>query len=82
MLWEALQWFVGLVEVIAVVGAILFLGLVITMTSFWLLSRTLGKFPDPAEPDPSEWELDGNFAADIVPNGPSAASAPAEHLGR
>ena len=77
MLWEALQWFVSLGEVIAVMVAILMAGLFIAMTAFWVLSRILGTLAGaPVEADPNEFETDSGLEAALVPNAPDDASLP------
>ena len=79
MLWEPLQWFISLVEVITVMAAILVVGLIIAMAAFWVLSQSLGKLAGaPAEPDPDEHETDGGLAATPSQTGPNDTSAPAE----
>jgi hypothetical protein len=55
----ALHWFVGLIEVVAVVTTILLVGLVVGLTGFWILGRSLSKLEGPsAELDPQEYEMD------------------------
>ena len=77
MLWELLHWFTSLVEVVAVVAAILALGLVIAIAAFWVLSRSLGKLAaTPAEPDPDEYETDSSLSAAAVPGPPNDPSLP------
>jgi hypothetical protein len=59
----ALHWFVSLIEVVAVVTAILLVGLVVGSTGFWILYRSLSKLEGPsAELDPQEYELEENVA--------------------
>jgi hypothetical protein len=75
MLWDLLQWFVSLVEVIAVMAAILVIGLMIAMAAFWVLSRSLGKLAGPPdESDPNEYGMDDSLPAS-VPTAPNDASA-------
>jgi hypothetical protein len=76
MLWELLDWFVDLIEVIAVVVTVLGVGLSIAIAAFWVLSRSLSKLAGAPEPDPDEYEMYDNVAAGIVPNPPDDASAP------
>jgi hypothetical protein len=72
MLWEAFQWFLSLIEVVAVLAAILGAGVSIAMAGFWVLSWSLSKFAAAAvEPDPEEYEMDDRLA-------PYEDSAPAE----
>ena len=76
MLWEPLQWFISLVEVITVMAAILVVGLIIAMAAFWVLSRCLGKVTDaPVEPDPEEYDMDDSSAAELAPGPPNDAAA-------
>ena len=63
----ALHWVVGLIEVVAVVTAILLVGLVVGMTGFWILGRSLIKLEGPSVGlDPREYELDEDVAAQVV----------------
>jgi hypothetical protein len=62
----ALHWFVGLIEVVAVVTAILLVGLIVGMTGFWILGRSLSKLEGPSvELDPREYELDEDVAGQV-----------------
>jgi hypothetical protein len=63
MLWELLQWFISLVEVIGVLAVILVAGVMIAMGAFWILARSLGKLT--VEPDPDESEMDGCLAVEF-----------------
>jgi hypothetical protein len=75
MLWEPVQWFVSLVEVIAVVAAILAAGVIIAKTAFWVLSRILSQFAGAhTEPDPDEYEVDPDPPAGSAPVTPGSDS--------
>jgi hypothetical protein len=64
---DALDWFVGLIEFVSVVAAILIVGLVFGMTGFWILGRSLRKLAGPpVESDPGEYELDEGMAGQVV----------------
>jgi hypothetical protein len=77
VLWEFFHWFTSLAEVIAVVAAILALGLIIAKAAFWVLSRSLGRLAStPAEPDPDEYETDISLSAAAVPTPPNDPSLP------
>ena len=49
-----LQWFIGLVESISVLVVILLIGLLVGITCFWVLSRSVRKLAGP----PSELDSD------------------------
>jgi hypothetical protein len=60
ILSEALDFFVGLVEVAAVVASILVVGLMVATVAFWILSRSLSTLGGrPAGSDWYEDEMDG-----------------------
>ncbi len=76
MLWDALHFFVNLVEVIVAVALILIAGLTVARIAFWSLSRILGKFAGPATgSDPYEDEIDDYMA---IPSPPDDTSIPTE----
>jgi hypothetical protein len=61
------DWFVGLTEAAAVIAAVLFIGLVVGVSGFWMLSHGLGKLAGPsAELDPYEDEPDERDGTDVV----------------
>jgi len=63
----ALDWFVGLIELVSVIAALLLVGLVVGMTGFWFLVRCLSKLAGPsAELDPDEYELGEDVAGQVV----------------
>ena len=60
MVWTALQWLVNLLEVVAVIAAILAIGAAIAVGAFWLLYRTVCKLAGPSlEAESYEYEMDG-----------------------
>jgi uncharacterized membrane protein len=66
--WIVLHWLTALAEVIAVVAAILVLGLLIAVAGFWTISRILGRFEDaPLEPDPYDDEIDYDLKTPEIP---------------
>jgi hypothetical protein len=59
VVWIALQWLVNLLEVVAVIGAILAIGAAIAVGAFWLLYRTVCKLAGPSvESESCEYEMD------------------------
>ena len=54
----AVSWFVGLTEAAVVIAVMLFIGLVVGMTGFWMLSHFASKLDpkDSYEGDPEEGE--------------------------
>jgi hypothetical protein len=80
ILWEALDFFVGLVEVTAVVASILVVGLMIATAAFWILSRSLGKLADPlAGSDSYEDEMDGCMEVKAIPILADDTAVPSEN---
>ncbi len=62
-----LQWWIGLIESVSAVAAILLIGLVVGITCFWVLSRSVRKLAGPAaDLDPDEDELNEN-AVEVAP---------------
>jgi hypothetical protein len=76
MLWDALHYFVNLVEVTVSVALILIVGVTVAKIAFWILSRGLGKLAGPpAGSDPYEDEV-GDYAA--IPGPTDDTSIPSE----
>jgi hypothetical protein len=76
MLWDALHFFVNLVEVIVTVALILIAGVTVAKIAFWILSRSLGRLAGPpAGPDPCEDEA-GDYTA--IPGPTDDTSIPIE----
>ena len=61
MLWDAIHWIVSLLEVLAVVAAILFIGLMFAVVPLWIFSRMAG------EGQPAADESDHNMNDDEQP---------------
>jgi hypothetical protein len=74
MLWEALHFFVGLVEVLAVIASILVVGLIVASGAFWILSRCLGKLAGSAGSDLYGDEMDDCLAVKAIPMSPDDTS--------
>ena len=54
---DAVSWFLSLTEVVVIIAAILFIGLIVGTTGFWILSHGLSKLSGPpAQLDPDEDE--------------------------
>jgi hypothetical protein len=76
MLWDALHFFIGLIEVIVAVALILIAGVTVAKIAFWILSRFLGKFGGPlAGLDSQDDEIDECI---VIPNPPDDIAVPAE----
>jgi hypothetical protein len=76
MLWDALHFFVNLIEVIVTVALILIVGVTVAKIAFWILSRSLGKLSGPpAGSDPYEDEV-GDYVA--IPGPTDDSSIPTE----
>jgi hypothetical protein len=76
MLWDALHFFIGLVEVIVAIAFILTVGVTVAKIAFWILSRILGKLAGPPlESDPYEDEIAESV---IVLNPPDDTSLPTQ----
>jgi hypothetical protein len=74
MLWSALHFFIGLVEVIVAVALILIAGVAIAKVAFWILSRSLGKLVGrPAGSESHEDEVDEYI---IIPSPADDTSPP------
>jgi hypothetical protein len=69
ILWEALSFFVSLVEVVAVVVSILAIGLMAATAAFWVLSRCFGQLTEP----PAENDQDEDVVAELEPEPDSKA---------
>jgi hypothetical protein len=54
MVWVPFHWLVDLIEVLGAVAGILACGLMVAVSAFWILSRSLGLLADP----PEESDLD------------------------
>jgi hypothetical protein len=79
ILWEALDFVLGLVEVTAVVASILVVGLMVATVAFWILSRSLRKLAGrPAGSDWYEDEMDGCIDVKAIPIMSDDAAAPSE----
>jgi hypothetical protein len=76
MLWSALNFFIGLVEVTAAVASILIAGVTIAKIAFWILSRILGKLAGP--PVGSDSYEDEGDEYIIIPSPPDDTSIPRE----
>jgi hypothetical protein len=76
MLWNALHFFIGLVEVILAITSILIAGVTVAKVAFWILSRSLGKLAGPpARSDSAEDEMDDYIA---IPSPSDDTSIPTE----
>jgi hypothetical protein len=68
MLWEAIHFFMGLIETAVSVALILIAGVTVAKLAFWILSRCFGKFAGPlAGLDSEEDEVEECIA---IPNPP------------
>jgi hypothetical protein len=76
MLWGALHFFIGLVEVIVAIALILTAGVTVAKIAFWILSRILGKLAGPiVESDPCKDEI---AQCAIVLSPPDVTSTPSD----
>lgn len=76
---EATSWLVNLTEVVAVIAAILLIGLVVGMTGFRILGHFLSKLGGPpVELDPCEDVSDEMAAAKVVSIRPDKDSPPSK----
>ena len=58
MLWDAIHFFIGLIETAVAVALILIAGVIVAKLAFWILSRSLAKLAGPpVESDPCEEEI-------------------------
>jgi len=73
----AIGWLAGLTEAAVAIAVMLLIGLVVGMTGFWMLSRSLRKLAGPAaELDPSEDETEEIEGAEVVTICPDEDSPP------
>ena len=76
MLWSAVNFFIGLVEVTVAVALILIAGVTIAKIAFWILSRILGKLAGP--PVGSDSYEDESDEYIIIPSPPDDTAVPPE----
>lgn len=63
---DAVSWFAGLSEAAVAIAAVLFIGLLVGMTGFWLLSRLVKKLEGPTtELDSYEDEGEESECAEV-----------------
>ena len=74
MLWNALHFFIGLVEVVGAIAVILIAGVMVAKVAFWILSRSLGKLAGP--PVGSDSDEDDVDECILVPGPPDDSSFP------
>jgi len=76
---DAISWLIGLAEAAGVIAAVLFIGLIVGMTGFWMLSHFLKKLAGPtAELDSYEDTGEELDYAEVVPICPDEDSPPSQ----